>query len=178
MLNTSMEAIADLQRGSLVALTPEGRRGGIERLSFHSPGEQSQVWAQTELDRDLDRVARGEPARLPDTPAVREALEQRTQLLENHGFGAREAANSISRRSDGDPQRERVEASWQGDRARETWALRDVTPGAGEARDWGGSNNFGSEEVWNVRDTTELFTGKHAVLERGRDVALAPMQPA
>ena len=55
--------------------------------------------------------------------------------------------------------------------------LRDVTPGAGEARDWGGSNNFGSEEVWNVRDTTELFTGKHAVLERGRDVALAPMQP-
>lgn len=178
VLNTSMEAIADLQRGSLVALTPEGRRGGIERLSFYSPGEQSQVWAQTELDRDLDRVARGEPARLPDTPAVREALEQRTQLLEDHGFGARDGSGKFHFRDGAMDALKENELKHHGkEAARESHGLfRDVTPGSGEARDWGGSKGLGGEEVWKVRDTRELFAGKHAVLERGRDLALAPMQ--
>lgn len=179
VLNTSMEAIADLQRGSMVALTPEGRRGGIERLSFHSPEEQSRVCAQTELDRDLDRVARGEPARLPNTPAVREALEQRTQLSEDHGFGARDGAGKFHFRDGAMDALKENELKHHGkDAAREQHGLfRDVTPGSGEARDWGGSRNFGGEEVWNVRETKELFAGKHAVLERGRDVALAPIQP-
>ncbi|GIK48517.1 MAG: hypothetical protein BroJett013_12140 [Alphaproteobacteria bacterium] len=179
VLNTSMEAIADLQRGSMVALTPEGRRGAIERLSFHSPGEQSQAWAQTELDRDLDRVTRGEPARLPDTPAVREALEQRTQLLEEHGFGARDGAGNFHFRGGAMDALKQNELKHHGKEvAREQHGLfRDVTPDSGEARDWGGSKSIGGEEVWDVRDTKELFAGKHAVLERGRDVALAPMQP-
>lgn len=177
VLNTSMEAIAGLQRGSMVALTPDGRRGGIGRLSFHSPAEQSQVWAQTELDRDLDRVARGEPARLPDTPAVREALEQRTQLLENHGFGARDGSGKFHFRDGAMDALKENELKHHGKEVARDGLLRDVTPGTGEARDWGGSKGFGGEEVWNVRDTKELFAGKHAVLERGRDVALAPIQP-
>lgn len=178
VLNTSMEALADLQRGSLVALTPEGRRGGIERLSFHAPGAQSQVWAQTELDRDLDRVARGEPARLPDTPAVRKALEQRTRLMEQHGFGARDGSGRFHFRDGAMDTLKENEMKHHGKEvARESHELlRDVTPGADEARDGGGWKGFGGEEVWNVRDTAELFAGKHAVLERGRDVALAPIQ--
>lgn len=179
VLNTSMEAIADLQCGSLVTLTPEGRRGGIERLSFHSPAEQSRVWAQTELDRELDRVAHGEQPRLPDTPAVREALDQRTQLLEGHGFGARDSSGKFHFRDGAMDALKENELKHEGKLAtREQHGLfRDVTPGTGEARDWGGSKNFAGEEVWNVRDTKELFAGKTAILERGRDVALAPMKP-
>ena len=179
VLNTSMEAISDLQRGSMVALTPEGRRGGIERLSFHSPGEQSQVWAQTELDRDLDRVARGELPRLPETPAVREALEQRTQLLEQHGFGARNGSGKFHFRDGAMEALKENELKHHGKEAtREQHGLfRDVTPSAGEARNWGGSKGFGADDVWNVRETKELFAGKTAILERGRDVALAPMRP-
>lgn len=179
VLNTSMEAIADLQRGSMVALTPEGRRGGIERLSYHSPEAQSRVWAQTELDRDLDRVARGEAPRLPDMPCVREALEQRAQLMEHQGFGVRDGSGRFHFRDGAMVALKENELKHHGKEAagEQHGLFRDVTPGSGEARDWGGSRNFGGEEVWNVRETKELFAGKHAVLERGRDVALAPMQP-
>lgn len=179
VLNTSMEAIADLQRGSMVAINPTGKRGEIERLSFHAPEEQSRVWAQTELDRDLDRVARGEAPRLPDTPGVREAMEQRAQLMEAQGFGARDGGGRFHFRDGAMDTLRENELKHEGKLAsREQHGLfRDVTPGSGESRDWGGSKNFGGEEVWNVRETKELFAGKAAVLERGRDVALAPMQP-
>lgn len=177
VLNTSMEAIADLRHGSLVTLTPEGRRGGIERLSFHSPGEQSRVWAQTELDRELDRVARGEQPRLPDTPAVREALDERAQLMESHGFGARDDRGKFHFRDGALESLKENELKHEGKLATrdEHGLFRDVTPGSGGERF--GQSGFGGEEPWNVRETRELFAGKTAILERGRDVALAPMQP-
>ncbi len=176
VLNTSMEAIADLQRGSLVELTPDGKRGGIERLSFHSPGEQSQVWAQTELDRELDRVARGEPPRLPETPGVRAALDQRAQLLETQGFGGRDGSGKFQFRDGAMDALRDNELKHEGKLAtRERHGLfRDVTPGSGDKL---GRDGFGNENSWKVRDTKELFAGKTAILERGRDVALAPMQP-
>lgn len=177
VLNTSMEEIGDLQRGSLVTLTPEGRRGGIERLSFHSPAEQSQVWAQTEFDRELDRVARGEQPRLPDMPGVREALDQRAQLLEQHGFGDRDGRGKFHFRDGAMESLKENELKHEGKLATRGGhgLFRDVTPGSGGERF--GRSGFGGEEPWNVRETRELFAGKHAVLERGRDVALAPMQP-
>jgi hypothetical protein len=52
--------------------------------------------------------------------------------------------------------------------------FRDVTPGSGDPPGRGG---FGGEEPWAVRDTKELFAGRTAILERGRDVALAPVKP-
>lgn len=176
VLNTSMEAIADLQRGSLVTLTPESRRGGIERLSFHSPDEQSRVWAQTELDRELDRVARGEPPRLPETPGVRAALDQRAQLLETQGFGGRDGSGKFHFRDGAMNILKENELKHEGKLAtgEQHGLSRDVTPGSGDKLGRGG---FAGEEPWVVRNTKELFAGKTAILERGRDVALAPMQP-
>ena len=52
--------------------------------------------------------------------------------------------------------------------------FRDVTPGSGGQQF--GRGGFGGEEPWTVRETKELFAGKTAILERGRDVALAPMK--
>jgi|CXWL01.1.fsa_nt_gi type IV secretory pathway VirD2 relaxase len=175
VLNTSMEAIADLQRGSLVELTPEGKRGGIERLSFHSPGEQAQVWAQTELDRELDRVARGERPRLPETPGVRSALDQRAQLLEAQRFGGRDGSGKFQFRDGAMDTLKENELKHEGKLAmRERHGLfRDVTPGNGDKP---GRDGFGDENPWKVRESKELFAGKTAILERGRDVALAPIK--
>ncbi|MBN8606447.1 MAG: DUF3363 domain-containing protein [Caulobacterales bacterium] len=177
VLNTSMEVVADLQRGSLVALTPEGRRGGVERLSFHSPEEQSRVWARTELDRELDGVSRGEPPRLPDMPCVREALEQRAQLMEHQGFGARDGSGRFHFRDGAMDALKENELKHEGKlAARHRHGLfRDMTPGS-DGQQFG-RGGFGGEEPWNVRDTKELFAGKTAILERGRDIVLAPMQP-
>ena len=135
------------------------------------------MWAQTELDRELDRVARGEQPRLPDIPEVREALDQRTQLLEQHGFGDRDGGGKFHFRDGAMESLKENELKHEGKLAsREGHGLfRDVTPGSDGERF--GRGGFGGEEPWNVRETRELFAGKHAVLERGRDVALAPMQP-
>lgn len=176
VLNTSMEAIADLQRGSLVALTPEGRRGGVERLSFHSPDQQSGVWAQTELDRELDRVSRGQAPRLPDTPGVHEALDRRAQLMEHQGFGVRDGAGKFHFRDGAMDALKENELKHEGKlAARERHGLfRDMTPGRGGQQF--GRGGFGGEEPWKVRAAKELFAGKTAILERGRDVVLAPMK--
>jgi hypothetical protein len=124
-------------------------------------------------------VARGEPPRLPDTPSVRDALAQRAQLLESHGFGARDGGGTFHFRDGAMDALKENELKHEGKLAtRERHGLfRDVTPGSGEARDWGGSKTFGGEEPWQVRETKELFAGKTAILERGRDVTLAPMKP-
>lgn len=179
VLNTSMEAIADLQRGSLVALTPGGKRGSIERLSFHAPEDQVHARARTELDRELERVARGEAPRLPDTPEVRAALDDRARVLESHRLGLRTNDGRFHFRDGALNELKQAELSREGrEAAKERHGLfRDVTPGAGQEQDWGGPTRFGGEEPWRVRATKELFAGKTAILERGRDLALAPVQP-
>lgn len=179
VLNTSMEAIADLQRGSLAALTPEGKRGGIERLSFHAPEDQVHARAQTELDRELERVARGQAPRLPDTPEVRAALDERARVLESNRLGFRSNDGRFHFRDGALDELKQAELSREGrEAAKERHGLfRDVTPGAGHEHDWSGPARFGGEEPWRVRETKELFAGKTALLERGRDVVLAPVQP-
>jgi type IV secretory pathway VirD2 relaxase len=178
VLNTSMEAIADLQRGSLVALTPEGKRGSIERLSFHAPEEQVHVRAQTELDRELNRIASGQTPHLPDAPEVRAALDERASVLESNQLGQRSGDGRFHFRAGALDELKQAELSREGrDAAKERHGLfRDVTPGAGHERDWSGSATFGGERSWTVRETKELFAGKTAILERGSDLALAPMQ--
>jgi type IV secretory pathway VirD2 relaxase len=178
VLNTSMEAIADLKRGSLVELTPDGRRGGIERLSFHAPEEQVHARAQTELDRELERVARGQAPRLPDAPEVRAALDQRANVLESNQLGFRTNDGRFHFRDGALDELKQTELSREGrEAAKDRHGLfRDVTPGSGHERDRGGATTFTSEKSWTVRETKELFAGKTAILERGSDLALAPMQ--
>ncbi|MGQ0534140.1 MAG: DUF3363 domain-containing protein, partial [Caulobacteraceae bacterium] len=174
VLNTSMEAIADLQRGSLVALTPEGKRGGIERLSFHAPEDQVHARAQTALDRELDRIGRGEAPLLPDAPEVRAALDQRAQVLESNRLGLRGGDGRFRFRDGAMDELKRTELSREGREATKDrhGLLHDVTPDIGKD----GRAALGDDRAWTVRETKELFAGKTAILERGRDMALAPMK--
>jgi len=156
LLNTSMERISDLQRGSWVALAPEGKRAAVERLSFHGLDAQVQARAETELDRDLDRQVRGEPSRLPNCPEVTEALNERGRVLEANGYGARSPSGKFYFREGAREELRRAELEREGD---------------GRAR--GGERDLAQEgETWRVREVKELFAGKAAVLERGRDVML------
>ncbi len=124
----------------------------------------------------MDRVARGEPPRLAEAPGVRQALDRRAQLMEHQGFGARDGSGKFHFR-DGAMDALRDNELKHEDKlaTRERHGLfRDVTPGSGGEQF--GRGGFGGEEPWNVRETKELFAGKTAILERGRDVALAPMK--
>lgn len=159
LLNTSMEEIADLQRGSWVALAPEGKRGQVERVSFHGLDAQVRVRAETELDRELDRQARGEAGRLPDCPEVAQALSERAQVLEANGYGVRSASGKFYFRDGAREGLRRAELEREGD---------------GRVR--GGEHELAREgETWRVREVKELFAGKAAVLERGRDVLVHPL---
>ncbi len=156
LLNTSMERISDLQRGSWVALAPEGKRGTVERLSFHGLEAQVQVRAETELDRELDRQARGEPMRLPECPEVTQALNERARVLEASGYGARSPSGKFYFRDGSREQLQRAELEREGhNRAR------------------GGDRDLAQDgDTWRVREVKELFAGRAAVLERGRDVVV------
>ena len=159
VLNTSMEQIQDLQRGSWAALEPEGRRAEVQRLSYHGLDAQVGVRAETELDRELDRAARGQERLLPDCPEVQQALAERAQALEAQGYGARSPSGKFYFREG----------------ARET--LRQEELGReGDERGRGGERDLAREgETWQVREVKELFAGRAAVLERGRDVLVAPL---
>ena len=159
LLNTSMEQIADLQRGSWVAIEPEGKRAEVQRLSFHGLDAQVRVHAETELDRELDRLARGAATRLPDAPEVKEALEARAQVLEAHGFGARSPSGKFYFRAGARDELRRAELEREGD-----------TRTRGDVRDL-----IREGETWRVREVKELFGGKAAILERGREVLAHPL---
>lgn len=157
LLNTSMQQIDDLQRGSWVALEPAGTRAHVERLSFHELDAQIRVRAETELDRELDRQARGEAMRLPDTPEAQEALRARAQVLEANGLGARSPSGKFYFHAGARDELRRKELEREG-HAR------------GDARDL-----IREGGTWRVREVKELFSGKAAILERGRDVLAHPL---
>lgn len=163
LVNTSREAIQDLQRGSLAALEPNGKRADIERLSFHSPAEQLTARADTELDRELDRMARGESRLLPELDNVERCLVERAAMHVERGLGevdgngnfafkpgAREYLHALERTETG-----RAIAAERGREFRETPRAMD--------------------ENWRVHSEREMFSGKAAILERSLDVAVAPL---
>ena len=154
LLNTSMEQIADLQRGSWVALEPDGKRARVERLSFHGLDAQVRARAETELDRELDRRARGVAERLPDAPEVKQALEARAQALEASSLGSRSPSGKFYFRDGAREELRQAELEREGD-SRARGAERDL---------------IREGEMWRAREVKELFSGKAAILERGRDV--------
>jgi hypothetical protein len=127
----------------------------------------------------LERVARGELPHLPGSPEVRAALDERARVLESNRLGSRTNDGRFHFRDGALDELKQAELSREArEAAKERPGLfRDVTPGAGHEHDWSESTRIGGEEPWRVRDTKELFAGKTAILERGRDLALAPMQP-
>jgi hypothetical protein len=177
VMNTSMDAIADLQRGSLVALNPAGRRGEVERLAFHPASEQINARADTALDREIDRIARGETRLLPPTPGVEAALTERARVLEAQGLGVRSASGKFYFREGAREGLQRAELEHAVLEAGRTHngVFRDLAHEKG--RDGGLDGSLGDDNPWKVRETKELFAGKTAILERGRDIALAPIKP-
>lgn len=163
LVNTSREAIQDLQRGSLAVLEPNGRRPDIERSSFHSPAEQLMARADTELDRELDRMAKGEQRLLPHLENVERCLAERTEMHLEAGLGeidgngnfvfkpgARGYLHALERNETG-----RAIAA---ERGRE---FQDAPTG--------------TDQNWRMQGEREMFSGKAAVLERSRDVTMAPI---
>jgi type IV secretory pathway VirD2 relaxase len=168
MLNTSMDAIADLQKGSLVALEPEGKRAAIERLSYHSLETQIPALAETALDRELDRIARREARRLPASKEVETALKERALLLEQNGYGVLSESGKFYFRDGAREILRQAELEREGkDQARERGGVfRDPVRELGD--------DIG-KRAWKVREVKELFSGRTAVLQHGRDVALHPL---
>jgi type IV secretory pathway VirD2 relaxase len=168
LFNTSMEAISDLQKGSLVALEPEGKRAAVERLSYHSLEAQIPARADTELDRELDRIARGAERRLPATKEVEKALSRRAELLEQNGYGVRSESGKFYFRDGARDSLRQAELEREGkDQARERGGVFRLP-----ARELG--DDIG-KRAWKVREVKELFSGRTAVLQNGRDVALHPL---
>ena len=165
LLNTSMDAVADLQKGSLVALHPEGRRAAIERLAFYSPAEQVRAVADTALDRELDRLAQGQARELPETENVDRALKERAAVHERSGLGARDSAGRFHfREGVRDDLRHAEMDRLDRETADATLKNREDPTRAPDAE-------------WKVREVVELHAGKTAVLERGRGYGLAPVAP-
>lgn len=166
LVNTSMENIAELRKGSLVALAPDGKRASIERLSYHPVGEQTRAVADTELDRELDRLARGQTRQLPRLASVDLALSQRAALHVEAGNGSLSPSGKFYFRDGVRDELRQEEMKELGQRlGQETGrSFQDIADGP--------------EKSWRVRETRELFAGKIAVLERGMDISAAPMARA
>jgi type IV secretory pathway VirD2 relaxase len=161
LVNTSKENIAELQKGSLIALAPEGKRASIERLSYYPVSEQTRAVADTELDRELDRVARGEARRLPRLASVELGLSERAALHVESGNGGRSPSGKFYFR-DGvreDLRREEMKALGQSLGQETGRSFQDISDKP--------------DKSWRLRETRELFAGKVAVLERGMDIAAA-----
>jgi Protein of unknown function (DUF3363) len=165
LLNTSMDAIANLQKGALVALHPEGRRASVERLAYHPVRDQVLAIADTALDRELDRRSRGE-ARGPSVLGRRFRFPAARALAhERGGLGDRDEAGVFHFR---DGVRDSLRQAELDRLGRET--ERDTLKQRSDP-------SLTPHDAWKVRDVVELHAGPTAVLERGRGYALAPVAP-
>ena len=162
LVNTSREAIQDLQQGSLAALEPNGRRPDIERLSFYSPAQQLMARADTELDRELDRIARGEARLLPKLDNVERCLAERATHHVAHNYGEIDANGNFAFKHGA---RDYLHALERNETGRAIAAER--------GREFRDSPHV--DENWRVQGAREMFSGRAAVLERSLDVTVAPL---
>ena len=162
LVNTSREAIQDLQRGSLAALEPNRRRPDIERLSFHSPAQQLMARADTELDRELERIANGEQRMLPELDNVERCLTERAAMHVEQGYGDIDANGNFAFKPGA---RDYLHALERNETGRAIAAER--------GREFRDSPRM--DENWRMRGTREMFSGKAAILERSLDVTIASL---
>jgi len=162
-MNTGMAEIEGLERGSLVALKPQGRGAAIETISARSLESQIRARADTLLDRELDRVARGLTPSLPATRGVEAALEERKRVLEREGLGVRSECGKFYFRDGA------REALRQGELDRV--ALDHAKRHGFHYRDFGVDPPGQGEDIWRVREVKELFAGSTALLGRGHEIA-------
>lgn len=167
LVNTSRDAIQDLQRGSLAALEPAGKRPIIDRLAFHPVAQQLSARADTELDRELDRIARGQPRQLPALDNVERCLAARAVQLVEQGLGAIDRNGQFAFHPGAREHLHELERRETGRSADQTlYKFRDRS--LQNDREWSGEN-------WKVRGQMELFSGKAAILTRRMDMEIAPI---
>jgi putative PIN family toxin of toxin-antitoxin system len=169
LLNTGMREIEGLEQGSLVALTPAGRSAEIEVLSARSLEAQIHARAETLLDRELDRIARGEKRELPALQQVEQALSRRSQALEREGVGLLGENGKFYFR---DGVREALRVG-ELDRA----ALDHAKRHGLQYRDLAADPSGRGEDIWRVREVKELFAGRTALLGRGQEIAAVVVKP-
>ena len=162
LINTSREAVQDMQKGSLVALEPNGKRPDIERLSYHSPAQQLTARADTELDRELDRIARGEARLLPHLDNVEGCLVERAARHVELGYGEIDANGNFGFKPGARDYLHVFERNETG---------RDIASERG--RTFQDSPRI--DVNWRVQGAREMFSGKAAILERSLEVAIAPV---
>jgi type IV secretory pathway VirD2 relaxase len=168
LLNTGMREIESLEQGSIVALKPGGRGAEIEIISAKSLEAQVAARADTLLDRELDRIARGQKRELPRIERVETALGERAQHLEREGWGVRSESGKFYFR---DGARAALRAG-ELDRA----GLAHAREHGLVYRDLTFDPPLDSERVWQVREVKHLFTGRTAIIGRGDDIALVALK--
>jgi len=169
LFNTSMREIESLEPGSIVVLKPAGRGGEIEIISARSLEAQIEARAETLLDRELDRIARGQKRLLPALEGVEAALGQRAQMLESAGLGVMSESGKFYFR---DGAREDLRAG-ELDRAGLDHARRHGL----QYRDLLADPPGRGEDIWRVREVKELFAGRTALLGRRDEVAAIIVKP-
>lgn len=169
LLNTGMREIEGLEQGSVVALKPAGRSAGIEVLSARSLEAQIQARAETLLDRELDRIARGERRELPALEQVEQALSRRAQLLEREGLALLSESGTFYFR----------DGARDGLRAHELdrLALDHAKQHGLDYRDLAADPAGRGEDIWRVREVKEVFAGRTALLGRGHEIAAVVVKP-
>jgi Protein of unknown function (DUF3363) len=170
LLNTGMREIEGLERGSIVALKPDGRGVEIEVISAKPFEAQVRARAETFLDRELDRIARGEKRALPKLERAENALLQRAQFLEREGLGLLSESGKFYFR---DGVRDGLRAN-EVERA----GLDHAKQHGLEYRDLLADPPGQGEQVWRVREVKELFAGRTLLLGRGHEVAAVVVKPA
>ncbi len=168
LLNTGMREIEGLERGSIVALKPDGRSAEIEIISARSLEAQVQARADTLLDRELDRIARGQKRELPRLERVEAALSERAQHLEREGWGLMSESGKFYFR---DGAREALRAG-ELDRA----GLDHAREHGLVYRDLTFDPPLSAEQVWKVREVKQLFAGRTAIIGRDAAIAMAPIK--
>lgn len=169
LLNAGMREIERLEQGSLVALKPAGRGAEIEVISARSLEAQVRARADTLLDRELDRIARGQKRELPQLERVEAALGERAQHLEREGWGLRSESGKFYFR---DGAREALRAG-ELDRA----GLDHAREHGLAYRDLSFDPPLAAEQVWQAREVKELFAGRTALLGRGHEIAAVIVKP-
>lgn len=168
LVNTSREAIQDVQKGSLVALEPAGKRPQIERLSYHSPAQQLMARADTELDRELDRIAKGQPRQLPALENVERCLTERAARHVEQGLGAMDRDGRFAFHPGAREHLHEIERISAGRATAEKSMCNFREPSARSDRELGGEN-------WKMRGEVELHSGKAAILTRRLEMEIAPL---
>lgn len=165
LVNVRERDAAGLQQGALIAIEPKdgegrGTRVKVHRLSQTPLATQIEAPAETELDREIVRQLAGEPARLPNTREVRNAITERIGWHQREGNGGPDLTGRFEFNHGALERLRASELSRAEDALKKATGKRAINVGDGLEREW------------RVRGFVQLQQGRFAMLERNDGVAL------